>query len=59
MIDLSVDNKKESLLISSNSNALKKSMPISIVVYSYIVISYLSALRISYFKSLNINNFFN
>lgn len=59
MIDLSVDNKKESLLISSNSNALKKSMPISIVVYSYIVISYLSTLRISYFKGLNINNIFN
>lgn len=57
MVELNEDNSKKSTSIFSNSNALKENMPMSILVYSHMVILYLSIRGSIFFEDLNIINF--
>lgn len=58
IVESSIDNTKRSTTILSNFNTSKKSMPVSIFVYSHAVMPYLSAPKTSFFESLNITDFF-
>ena len=59
MIESNINKIKRNTPTLSNFNILKKSLPISIFVYSHMIMSYLEAPRISFVKNLNITNFFN